>query len=105
MRLGSLAFLDLFSEFFREELAGDKLLVSSIESDKFIVSALLHDFAFLEHDNLVSVPDGRKSVSNHDASLLTFSNELVQGFLHLVLTFGIECARGLVQKNHLRLAD
>lgn len=105
MRLSSLAFLDLFSEFFREELAGDEFLVSSIESDKFVVSALLHDFAFLEHNNLVSVPDSRKSVSNHDTRLLTFSNELVQGFLHLVLTLGIECACGLIQKNYLGLAD
>lgn len=40
---------------------------------------------------------------DNDACLL--SHELVQCFLYLVLAFGIESARRLIQKNHLGLTN
>ena len=69
------------------------------------MAAFLHDFALLQHDNLVGVPDRGESVGNHDASLLSSLNEFIQGFLDLVLALCVECARGLVKKDHLRLAN
>ena len=67
------------------------------------MSALFHDLALLEDDDLVGISNSGETVRDNDACLL--SHELVQCFLYLVLAFGIESACRLIQKNHLRLAN
>ena len=54
--------------------------INSIQSNKFIVSALLSDLALLENDNVVRVSDCTKSMGNNQYCPL-FS-ETIESFLY-----------------------
>ena len=85
-------------ELLRHELSADERLVDASQLDQLIVVAPLHDLACLHDQDLVSIADGAQSVSDDDDCLLTAIDELVKGFLNLMLTLGIKGTGGLVQQ-------
>lgn len=95
-REGGASFLDLLAESLSHELTAHKLLVTAILGNELLVSALLNDIALAHANNIVSADDSTESVGNHDNGLLLLLEQLVQGFLHLVLTVGIERACSLI---------
>ena len=74
------------------ELPGDELLVSTVEFDELIVGALLDDVSGVHDNDLVSVPDCRESMGDHDNCLRPLRYERVQSRLHLMFTLSIERA-------------
>ena len=86
------------------ELPGDQLLVSTIEFDKLIVGALLDDVSGVHDDDLVSVPDCREPMGDHDNCLRPLRYERVQSRLHLMFALSIEGTGSFVEQQDLWLS-
>ena len=69
------------------------------------MSTFFHDLSLLEHDDLVSVANGRESMGDDDASLLTLCHECVESLLDLMLAFSVQCAGSLIKEDDFRLAN
>ena len=101
----SFSFLYFFAKLFCEKLARNKFFVGPIHCNQLIMGTNFLDFTLLEDNNLVGIPDGRKSVSDDNASLLSILHQSIEGCLYLMLTFCVKCASCLVQKYDLGLSD
>lgn len=73
-----------------DELPVDQILIDAIHGNKFVISAALLDLTVLHDNDLVCVLNGAKPMSDHDYSLLTGADKLVERLLDLMLTFSIE---------------
>jgi len=100
-----LIFLFYFLLFHRDELSFHELFVGTSGADEFVVGPALYDFTLVKDDNFVGVFDGTQTMSDNDDGLPAKLNQLVEGLLHLVLTFGVQGTGGFVQEENLRLAD
>jgi hypothetical protein len=69
------------------------------------VSSLLSDFTMAKHNNLVSVADSAKTVSNHHHGLTALGNQLVKCLLNLMLRLSVKSTGGLVEKQDTGFAD
>ena len=101
----SFTFLDFFAELLGHELTLNKFLVGAVGCDEFVVSTFFHDLSLLEHDDLVSVANGRESMGDDDASLLTLCHECVESLLDLMLAFSVQGASSFIKEDDFRLAN
>ena len=60
------------------------------------MGALLNDLTLAHDDDLVSSDDSAQSMGDDNHGLLAFFEQLVQRFLDLMLTLGIEGTRSLI---------
>ncbi len=86
--LGKLSFL--FAELHLMQLE-----VKTTLGQELFVGADLANFAFIEHDDLVGLPDGGKTMGDDDRAAT--GDQLVDGFLDELFGFGVDGGSGFVQ--------
>ena len=62
-----------------------------IQFGEYSMSALLYDTASADHCYIISMTDGRQSVSNHDHRERFILHELAERSLHVLLALIIQC--------------
>jgi hypothetical protein len=77
------------------------LVVKAISGHKFVVSALLHYLAVLEHQDEVGVLDDGQAVSNNEGS--SSLDKLVQGLTDEMFGFGVHARGGVIQDKDSRI--
>ena len=69
------------------------------------MGTLLDDLTLAHDDDLVSSDDSAQSVCDDDHGLLAVLKQLIERFLDLVLTFGVQGTRGLIQEQDAWFAN
>ena len=69
------------------------------------MGTLLDDLTLAHDDDLVSSDDSAQSVCDDDHGLLAFLKQLIERFLDLVLTLGVQGTRGLIQEQDAWFAN
>src|SRR6266702_3496438 len=88
---------------FQSVLTRVKVEVAPTQRKQLRMVTALHDPSLLNYQNLVSAPNGRKPVSDHERR--SPLHQLVQPRLNHRLRFGVERARGLVENQNSRLCQ
>ena len=84
-------------------LQGIELMVAALLLQKLLVIALLQNFALTEHDNIICVLDGGKSVgyNQHSADIARLFQRILNENLGLRINIGC----GFIQNHNRRLMD
>jgi len=77
-------------DFIGKELSVDKLLVNTVKGKQRCMGTSLLDLSVLHHNDFIRVTYRAQSVSDHNNSLLTRSDQLVQCLLNLVLALSVQ---------------
>mmetsp|Transcript_78054 Transcript_78054/g.221315 ORF Transcript_78054/g.221315 Transcript_78054/m.221315 type:complete len:252 (+) Transcript_78054:287-1042(+) len=87
------------------QLALHELEVGTSLRDELVVGALLDHLPALHDADLVAVLNGAKAMRDQDHRYLAFRDHRIDCRLHLPLGLRVQGAGGLVQQQHLRVAD
>jgi hypothetical protein len=71
--------------------------------EQLAVGAFLCNLAVLNNQNTIAVDDGRESMGDDNHRSVVLAEEIVNGFLNLVLTLGIEGRCCLIKDHDFRL--
>ena len=83
------------------KLAEIQVIVKSVLIQQLLVGSLLDDFAIIDHDNPIGIPDGAQPVGDHKTCAAL--HKVKQGFLDAYLGAGIHTAGGFIQDQDPRI--
>src|SRR6202007_1131569 len=80
-----------------------QLRVNAARSEQFFMVAAFDDFSPLKHQNLVGIPNRRKTMRNHEAGAT--QQQPIQSLLNLAFSLRINARRCFIEQKHGRIFE